>query len=175
MLFRSGGEAKEGLRLAYEVPPPAGDPIGEALVWWARSRGRVARLTDGRPEAVDAMMAVEKAVRQDPGRAEYLAIADYRLGLAHAAFAARLSASTPTWVAEEREKAVGHLRSALARQRRLDAENPEYAEYRLYLVRVLRALGDLGDEACAAEARALAAELLRRDPARHEYQAEVQP
>ena len=27
----------------------------------------------------------------------------------------------------------------------------------------------------AAEARALAAELLRRDPARHEYQAEVQP
>lgn len=166
------GEAEEGLRLAYEVALPKDDPIGEALVWWARSRGRVARGMDGRPEAVDAQMAVEKAVRLDQKYAEFLAIADYRCGLAHAA-AAALPATSLTWASEEREKAERHLRLALRRQRQLDAENPEYAEYRLYLVRVLRALGDLGDEACAAEARSLAAELLRRDPARAEYQAEV--
>lgn len=160
VLIDDPAHAEEGLRLANGLPQPT-EPIDQALVLWARGQGRLALRQPAVDEMLAAYAAVEAAVQRDPKRAEFLAIADYRLGQALAAVG-------------RVDQARIALRRGVAHQRQLDAENPEYAEYRLYLVRLLWALGDLpGEDAARAEAQRLAQELLRRDPQRAQYQAEV--
>jgi tetratricopeptide (TPR) repeat protein len=160
LALADAGEGRGALQLAQGLRMPV-EPIDRALVWWARGLAQLAQRQDAEKAMVEARSAVEEAVRQDPKKAEFLAIADLRLGQALSAVG-------------EGDRARAALRSALERQRGLDAANGEYAEYRLYLVRILRALGSLpGEEAAREEGRRLARALLDRDPLRVEYQIEA--
>lgn len=158
LVLSAAGQGAEAQQIADALELPA-DPLGAALLWWARG---LALQAQGRSSAVAMRTArglLEEAARRDPKRDEFLAIADLRLGEA-------LAADGKT--AEAREV----LQRGIVRQRALDAANPEYAEYRLYLVRLLRALGRLpGEDAARDEGRRLGAALLARDPLRAEYQA----
>ncbi len=137
----------------YELPV---DDIKRALYFWARGMVDIALES---PEGAKATMghaklAVIEAVKKDLKKAEFLAIADYRLAQAET-FAGDL------------EQARSHLLSAYSRQVDLDAKNPEFAEYRLFLVRILIAMHD-------PRAKSMAQDLLARDPSRYEYKAEVE-
>lgn len=148
-------------RLARLARPAA--PLAAGVHLWAVGRTELAL---GRPlVAVGVQRAAEgyvlEAVRHDVSKAEFLALAQYRVGEALAA-------------AGQPEEARRMLRAALERQRGLVEQNPEYAEYSHYLGKILRELGHLpGEEAAREEGQRLAEELQRRDPERAEYQAEV--
>lgn len=160
LVLSAAGQGTEAQRIAFALQLPA-DPLGAALLWWARGLALQAQHQGAVVAMRTARRLLEEAARRDPKRAEFLAIADLRLGEA---------------LAENGEAGAARvaLRRGIERQRELDAANPEYAEYRLYLVRLLRALGRLpGEDAARDEGRRLGAELLARDPQRAEYLAVV--